>query len=391
MFFFKKELKNNLKIIILTAVILSFIIAISIALFSLSKALIKSHEEFLNGEHPKGDTFFVEYQDFNAISETSTHKDISFYSSNNKSIVFLINGETKVSEYMEVVEGGDINYYSYSYGEVIMTDGEMPKELSDIKYVDIKESLYPLIISNKLALYLNAKVGDEISISQYFIDENDHIVVSDYTIDCFVAQIINDSSWINYYILASNLSGFIDNNVFNSDVGIYLDSYENFYDTYSYLNKNGIEIISFWGFNEYLEGNRTFSLIMKVLDFLILIIGTMIIANLMNLLIKDRLKWISMVKALGMPTIKIALVYFGVMQFILFGALILGTILTNAINLRLVSLAKLVLEYEMMIPLEVLSVLVIYLVIVFLSTIVALVFFKQIDRKASYELLQVGD
>jgi len=396
MFFVKKELFRNWYIVILGMLVTAFVFSVSMVLFSLSSSIKDNHMDELTRSYPDGIQIQLSKTNFNRFSQIEYDDAYQFVIFTGNSISFNMGMTTKKSHYIEQV---DENFYYHQYnGLFIQSTQALPLFIENHfsffeKTTDSfdEKNIYPIYFSQAFADYLDVQVHDQISLR--FLDGNDNLLNPTDFINLKVSGIYQTETpeyqYVHYVVTIPEMSSLYTrySTIFNP--GIVINDMNEIYAIHDALEIRGIQFTGIFGFAEYLKMNQNMSIIFLILSMIILVIGTFLLLNITLLIIKNRIEWITMVKSLGLSSIKIVFVYVFIMQFILLIACIMSVGLVYVMNNRIEHLAELILDFKFINTFNLLHFLSVYIIAFIFLCLLSLFIYNYIRKHSVNELITV--
>lgn len=396
MFFVKKELFRNWYIVILGMLVTAFVFSVSMVLFSLSSSIKDNHIDELNRSYPDGIQIQLSKNNFNKFSQIEYSDAYQFVIFTGNSISFNIGMTTKKSHYIEQI---DENFFYHQYnGLFVQSTQALPSFIQNQftffeKTTDSlnETNIYPIYFSQDFADYLGVEINDQISLR--FLDGNDNLLNPTDYVSLKVSGIYQTDTpqyqYIHYVVTIPEMSSLYTSysTIFNT--GIVINDMSEIYHIHDQLEIRGIQFTGIFGFADYLKMNQNMSVIFLILSMIILVIGTFLLLNITFLIIKNRMEWITMVKSLGLSSIKIVFVYVFIMQFILLIACSISVGLVYVMNNRIEHLAELILEFRFINTFNLMHFLSVYAIAFVFLCLLSLFIYTYIRKHSVNELITV--
>jgi ABC-type lipoprotein release transport system permease subunit len=397
MFFIKRELIKNWYIVILGMLVTAFVFSVSMVLFSLSSSVRDNHVNELQRENPNGIQLQLSKNGFDKFTELPYEEHYQFVIFTTNSLAFHIEDRVIKNNYIEDFEDS-FEFINFA-GIVIQVKDTLPNLILE-EFTFIEKNRDPssdlndpkfIYLSQAFALYLNVSVDDEIELA--FLDQNDQEISPGNLINLKVSGIYetnsNDYEDLHYIITTPDMSLLYTSYESIFQPAIIINDMHFIYQIYQDLERNNIVFSGLFGFSDYLEMNQNMSVIFLVLSMIILFLGTLLLLHITFLIIKNRMYWISMVKSLGLSSVKIVLIYVIIMQFILLFSCTLSVYLAYVINKRITLLAERILDYQFMITFNSEHFMAIYVIAFSLVSMLSFIIYKYIRRHSATELTRV--
>ncbi|TNF07696.1 MAG: FtsX-like permease family protein [Bacillota bacterium] len=395
MFFIKRELIKNWYIVILGMLVTAFVFSVSMVLFSLSSSVKDNHVKELQRENPDGIQLQLSKEGFEKFSDIPYDETYQFVIFTTNSLEFHMSDDTVIkNNYIEELE----NTFEYiNYGGIFIQVKDILPRLIQKEFEFIEKSRDPsnnpeemryIYLSEAFATYLNASIDDEIQLA--FLDQNDQEINAGNLIDLKISGIYETSSSkyddIHYFITTTDVNTLYEPYESIFSPAIIVNNMTFIYQIYQNLEANDIIFEGLFGFSDYLEMNQNMSVIFLILSMIILFLGTLLLLHITFLIIKNRMPWISMVKSLGLSSLKIVLIYIIVMQFILLVSCTMSVFLAYLINRRITYLAELILNYQFSNDFNSNHFMSIYVIAFCLVSMLSFIIYKYIRKHSATEL-----
>ncbi|MDX9692147.1 MAG: hypothetical protein RBT45_06790 [Acholeplasmataceae bacterium] len=397
MFFIKRELLKNWYIVILGMLVTAFVFAVSMVLFSLSSSVKDNHIDELMRENPNGIELQLSSEGFESFDEVEYEQTYQFVIFTQNTLAFHVGNQVFDSNYIEEV---DETFTYINYGGIFIQVKETFPKLIEAEFEFIEKTLDPsvdnidilhLYLSEAFATYLGVEIDDEISLG--YLDQNSQEINEDNLTQLKVTGIYEtntgDYEDIHYFITTPDLNVIYEpyGSIFTP--GIIINDMSSIYHIYQSLGGKGIVFEGLFGFSDYLDMNQNMSVIFLILSMIILFLGTFLLLHITFLMIKNRMQWISMVKSLGLSSMKIVLIYIIVMQIILLISCTISVFIAYFINRRISYLAELILNYQFINDFNIEHFMAIYVIAFTLVCMLSFIIYKFIRKHSATELTRV--
>jgi hypothetical protein len=398
MFFIKKELLKNWYIIVLGMLVTAFVFSVSMVLFSLSSSVKNNHIKELVRENPNGIELQLKKEGFENYDTIAYEEKFQFVIFTTQGVAFHIDENTVIkNKYIEQI---DDTFEFINYGGIfIQVKDKFPNLIErELIFSNIKRgpstdttSVLNLYISESFKSYLGVNIDDELSFG--FLDNNDVELDENNHINVIVSGIYepdsSDYKDIHYFITTPDISLIYEPYESIMVPGIIINDMSYIYHIYQDLESKGIIFTGLFGFSDYLNMNQSMSVIFLILSMIILILGILLLLHVTFLIIKNRMQWISMVKSLGLSSMKIVLIYIIIMQVTLLMSCTLSVFIAHLINRRITFLAELILNYQFTNDFSSEHFIAIYVIAFTLVCILSFAIYKFIRKHSAIELIRV--